>query len=81
MFRTQLANTRENTMPLTEEQKRRRHEDEQRRLRNERNLQQGSMAYYVNQSDTMVEVFSPPPAPSSCGTDSGSSSDSGGSCD
>lgn len=62
---------------MTTEQQRRRHEDEQRRLRNQRNLQRGSMAYYVNNHDDQVEAYQP--SQDRCGSDS--SSDTGGSCD
>lgn len=62
---------------MTPEQKRR-HEDEQRRLRRQRDANRGgSMSYYVDKSDAMVEAFQP--SQDSCGSDT--SSDGGGSCD
>lgn len=61
---------------MTREQ-RIRHEDEQRRLRRQRQNQGGSLSSVISQHDDMVEAFQP--SQDSC--DSNSSPDSGGSCD
>lgn len=68
-------------MSLTPEQKRRKAEELRRR---QQNLQGGSMSYYVDKSDDMVEAFQPVnecPRPSYDGIQDSGPSDSGGSCD
>ncbi|ANZ48850.1 hypothetical protein BIZ83_gp003 [Erwinia phage vB_EamM_ChrisDB] len=74
MFEPNLPTPGKIIMSLTPEQKRRKAEELRRR---EQNMRGGSMSYYVDQSDDMVEAHTTPSSPSSC--DSGS--DSGGSCD